>query len=461
MLLDSYETPGGESLLRSAQQRHAEAALNRRVLATEATAAVVFLIAAGALAGLSRWDRSLNVVVLGLCAVAYVIAARVRFPVGSAWTAPTQLVFVPMLFILPLALVPLLVAAFSVIALWSDAPGRRPSVSRTVARVGDSFYSLGPVLVLVLAGHERFDWNQWPWLLAALAAQIVIDAGTGLARTWFAERISPREQLQMGWLYITESCLSCAGLAIAASAARRPGLVLLSLPLVALLSLFARERRERLERTLQLSLAYNGAAHVLGDVIDAVDHYTGVHTREVVGLSVEVSRSLALDATHQRDVEFAALLHDVGKIRVPNAIINKPGKLDDDEWAVIRRHTIDGEAMLKKVGGTLAGVGRLVRHSHERFDGLGYPDGLVGEDIPIESRIVCVCDAFNAMTTDRPYRPHRTESAARAEMRRCSGSQFDPVVVDALERVLTERPDADEAIRREVAELALATPRKR
>jgi HD-GYP domain-containing protein (c-di-GMP phosphodiesterase class II) len=427
----------------------------------EATVAALFLAGAGLVAALSHWNRSLGLEPLVFSAIAYVIAARVRFPVGSAWTAPTQLVFVPMLFILPMAIVPLVVAACLVIALWSEAGELRPTLGRTITRIGDSFYSLGPVLVLVLAGRETFSWDQAPWYVLAFAAQLVFDGTTGLARTWFVERIRPTKQLQMTWLYINDACLSCVGLTIAASAAERPGLILLSLPLVGLLSLFARERRERLERTLELSSAYRGAAQLLGDVIDAVDHYTGVHTREVVGLSLEVCRGLALNSIRERDVEFAALLHDVGKIRVPNAIINKPGKLDDAEWVVIRRHTIDGEAMLKKVGGTLAGVGRLVRSSHERYDGLGYPDGLSGEDIPIESRIVSVCDAYNAMTTDRPYRGRCSELVARAELRRCAGSQFDPCVVDALERVLIGHPDPDAAVSRELQELILAASRKR
>jgi HD-GYP domain-containing protein (c-di-GMP phosphodiesterase class II) len=440
-VLDSYETPGAESLLRSASARH-EAARGRAVLTTEATVAAAFLIAAGLLAAIAHWNRPLTFWPLVLSAGAYVMAARVRFPVGSAWTAPTEIVFVPMLFILPMALVPLIVAACSVLAMLSDGARRRPTMTRLVTRIGDSFYALGPVLVLVLAGREHFAWQSWPWLVLAFAAQVVLDAGTGLARTWFAERIAPREQKQMFWLYLTEACLACVGLAIAASASTRPGLVLLSVPLIALLSLFAFERQERLARTLELSSAYSGTANVLGEVIDSVDHYTGVHTREVVDLSVRVSLSLSLDEIHQRDVEFAALLHDVGKIRVPNSIINKPGALDDQEWIVIRRHTIDGEAMLKRVGGTLEGVGRLVRASHERFDGFGYPDGLTGEEIPIESRIVSVCDAFNAMTTDRPYRLRRSDDDALEELRRCAGAQFDPRVVEALERVLAGRVEA-------------------
>jgi HD-GYP domain-containing protein (c-di-GMP phosphodiesterase class II) len=403
---------------------------------TEACAAAVFVVAAGVLALTAHWSHPLSFGSLALCVFAYVVAARVRFPVGSAWTAPTQLVFVPMLFVLPMPLVPLVVAGCSLLDLWPGLARHDVSVTRAVTRVADSFYSLGPAALLVLAGRQTFSWDLGGWLVLAFAAQVLVDGATGLGRTWFAERIKPAEQLQMVWLYLTEACLSCVGIAVAAAAVVHPALILLSLPMVGLLSLFARERTQRLDGALELSSAYRGAAYLLGDVIDAVDHYTGVHTREVVELSVEVARTLGLNATCQRDVEFAALLHDVGKIRIPAEIINKPAKLNDAEWELIHRHTIDGESMLTQVGGTLAGVGRLVRASHERYDGDGYPDRLVGESIPLESRIVSACDAFNAITTNRPYRTARSAQDALAELRRCAGTQFDPRIVAALEVVI-------------------------
>jgi HD-GYP domain-containing protein (c-di-GMP phosphodiesterase class II) len=130
-------------------------------------------------------------------------------------------------------------------------------------------------------------------------------------------------------------------------------------------------------------------------------------------------------------VEFGALLHDVGKLQVPNEIINKAGPLDDAEWAIMRRHTIDGEAMLARVGGMMHEVGRIVRGSHEDWDGTGYPDGLGGEQIPLASRIVACADAYSAMTTDRSYRRALGHDKAVAELERCAGTQFDPDVVRA------------------------------
>ena len=123
---------------------------------------------------------------------------------------------------------------------------------------------------------------------------------------------------------------------------------------------------------------------------------------------------------------------------IPLEIINKPGPLDPDERALMNTHTIEGERMLEKVGGLLGRVGRVVRSCHEQWDGGGYPDGLAGEEIPLAARIVCCCDAFHAMTTDRPYRNARSLEEATAELRRCAGTHFDPDVVAALLAVVGE-----------------------
>ncbi len=148
--------------------------------------------------------------------------------------------------------------------------------------------------------------------------------------------------------------------------------------------------------------------------------------------TLQVADALRVDEETRRGAEFGALLHDVGKIQIPNAIINKPGPLDDDEWVVMKTHTIEGQRMLERVGGVLARVGVVVRASHERWDGGGYPDGLAGEEIPLAARIVSACDAYNAMTTDRSYRRALPVADAVAELERCAGSQFDPAVVEAL-----------------------------
>jgi putative nucleotidyltransferase with HDIG domain len=171
---------------------------------------------------------------------------------------------------------------------------------------------------------------------------------------------------------------------------------------------------------------------VLGDVVEADDSYTGEHCRSVVQLVMQVGERLALSPERLRNLEFGALLHDVGKIAIPKELINKPGKLGADEWQVIKTHTTEGQALLDRVGGFMSDVGRIVRSHHERWDGGGYPDGLAGDAIPLEARIITVCDSWNAMRTDRPYRRALPEHEAVDELIACSGTQFDPEIVEVL-----------------------------
>jgi HD-GYP domain-containing protein (c-di-GMP phosphodiesterase class II) len=274
-------------------------------------------------------------------------------------------------------------------------------------------------------------------LVAALAAQFRADFVHATTHARIALGLSPRafvKDLSVAWA--VDCALAPIGLLAAIVATDASWWFLLVLPLVGLLRTFASERRARVDHALELSHAYRGTALLLGDVVEADDSYTGSHSRDVVSLSVAVADELRLDARARRDTEFVALLHDVGKIRIPSEIINKPGKLDAAERAIIETHTIEGEEMLERVGGLLGHVGRLVRSCHEHWDGNGYPDRLAGESIPLVARIVCACDAFSAMTTDRPYRAARTEAEAVEEMVRCAGTQFDPDVVAALARVV-------------------------
>ncbi|MCW2985222.1 MAG: diguanylate cyclase and metal dependent phosphohydrolase [Conexibacter sp.] len=159
------------------------------------------------------------------------------------------------------------------------------------------------------------------------------------------------------------------------------------------------------------------------------------HVDDVGVLALAVGRELGLDVEALDEIARAAELHDVGKIAVPEAILNKPGPLDDAEWEVMRQHTIVGERILAAAP-SLRPVGRLVRSSHERWDGSGYPDGLAGERIPLGARIIAVCDAFDAMRQIRAYAGSMTEGDALAELHRCAGTQFDPQVVAAFAGVM-------------------------
>jgi putative nucleotidyltransferase with HDIG domain len=363
--------------------------------------------------------------------------SRVRFAARYGFTVPTQLIFVPMLFMLPAGSVPLFVAAGIVAGSLPDYLLGRQHPSRALRLPGDAWHSVGPALVIGLAGSPEASLSEWPLLAAALAAQLVCDNVVSTVREWAGLGISPRlDPAPLGWIALVDVLLSPIGLAAAIAATVEPYAVLLVLPLAVLLAVFAAERHARLHQAVELSRAYRGTTLLLADVLEADDEYTGVHSQGVVALSVAVADAMGLGSRERRNVEFGALLHDIGKIAVPKEIINKPGPLTDDEWVVVRTHTIEGQRMLDQVGGLLSEVGRIVRSSHESWDGTGYPDGLAGEEIPRGATIVSCCDAYHAMTTDRPYRTAMTVEEAVAELQAKAGSQFNPAAVEALLRVL-------------------------
>jgi HD-GYP domain-containing protein (c-di-GMP phosphodiesterase class II) len=399
------------------------------VFAVEALAVVA---AIAAMAAFLSGGPSFSIARLVFFVVLYAVVSRVEFEIGSGLAIPTQMVLVPMMFALPIGLVPGAVLTALLLRTAWDRPFPLRDPSRIAPRVAGAAHVIGPVLIVALAGGLPLRWSAWPIYLAALAFQFVGDFANA-ALDAMVNQISLRALVGYVWLaFAVDAALAPIGLVIAIATRSNVFLALLVLPLVALLLSFSRERQQRIDNALELSDAYRGTAFLLGDVVEADDAYTGSHSRHVVDLVLSVADELRLSVSDRRDAEFVALLHDVGKIRISGSIINKPGPLDAAERSLMETHTIEGEQMLDRVGGMLGHVGRLVRSCHEHWDGNGYPDKLAGEEIPLVARIVCACDAFSAMTTDRPYRAARTPEEAFAELNRCSGSQFDPRVVAAL-----------------------------
>jgi HD-GYP domain-containing protein (c-di-GMP phosphodiesterase class II) len=432
-------SPAGEELLERFGRQYPKP-LPRRELVVEGMTAAAFLAAALLLAALIPHQRELDPLLAGALVTAYALMSHVRFAARYGFTVPTQLVFVPMLFLLPAGAVPLFVMAAIVAGSLVECLRGREHPGRLLRAPGDAWHAVGPALVIGLAGSPEPSLSGWPLLLGALGAQLLFDNVVSTLREWAGLGISPRiDPGPLAWVALVDLLLSPIGLLAAMAAAVEPYAALLVLPLGGLLAIFAAERQARLHQALELSRAYRGTTLLLADVLEADDEYTGVHSHGVVALSVAVADAMGLGSRERRNVEFGALLHDIGKIAVPKEIINKPGPLTDDEWLVIRMHTIEGQRMLDQVGGLLSEVGRIVRSSHESWDGSGYPDGLAGPDIPRGATIVSCCDAFNAMTTDRPYRPAMTVDEAVAELRAKAGSQFNPAAVEALLRVLAER----------------------
>jgi HD-GYP domain-containing protein (c-di-GMP phosphodiesterase class II) len=358
-------------------------------------------------------------------------AARIDLP--HAWTSPVQLALVPTLFLLPAWLVPVAVICAIVLARLPEVFRGETSPARLLLAPGNAWFTVGPAALLLAAGSPRPEDVSVAILVAMLAAQIGTDFVMSTIFLVLTRRVALREQVvESLHVYGIDIALAPVGLLAALSVDESPYYLLLLTPIFGILAVFAGERRTRLNQLTELNGAYRGTALVLAEVVDADDAYTGEHTRDVVALSVAVAERLGLDEHRRRNVEFGALLHDVGKVAIPKEIINKPGPLDDAEWEIMRTHTVEGQRMLDRVGGSMREVGVIVRASHERWDGGGYPDGLTGEEIPFEARIISACDAYNAMTTTRPYRKALPIATAAAELVRCAGTQFDPVVVEAL-----------------------------
>jgi HD-GYP domain-containing protein (c-di-GMP phosphodiesterase class II) len=409
--------------------------LSQRERLTHGATVFLFVLAAGVLALHDPFGSDEPWLLLFLFVATIALASRIELEVGSGFASPIELVLIPMLFALPSGQVPALVALALVAGQVPDYLRRRVSLQRIVVSIGNASFALAPATVFVLWYEPSASAGKLAAITAAaVLAQFASDAGISILRERFSVGVNPRVLIRpLAWTFFVDACLASAGLAagLAGSSVWKPA-YFLPLPLLLLTRLFAHERADRLSHALELSAAYRGTAFLLGDVVEADDAYTGAHSREVVELSVGVADRLGLDARARHLTELTALLHDVGKIRTPNTIINKKGPLTQEERAIINAHTIEGERLLSRVGGLLTEVGHIVRSCHERYDGHGYPDGLVGDDIPIVARIVCCCDAFNAMTTTRSYRAAMTLAEARAELLKNRGTQFDPHVVDGL-----------------------------
>jgi HD-GYP domain-containing protein (c-di-GMP phosphodiesterase class II) len=360
------------------------------------------------------------------------VAIRVSFETPFGFTVASQLAFVPVLFCMPMAFVPIAAAAAMATQVAPAVISGKVPPFRLMRCLANGWFAVGPALVFALA-DVRPGAAGAPLLVAALLAQFAGDFLAASLYTKFSRGVSLISQLRESlWVYLIDASLSIVALVIAEELHAAPYAVLAVLPLLGLLRMFAHERRERLGKLLELNETYRGTALLLGDVISADDNYTGQHSEGVVDLVLAVGNALGLDAEQRRNLEFGAMLHDVGKITIPKEIINKPGKLDPGEWEIIKTHPAAGQKMLERVGGFMLEVGEIVRAHHERWDGGGYPDGLAGEAIPLEARIITCCDSWSAMRTNRSYRSAMSVEAATEQMIVNSGSQFDPAVVEAL-----------------------------
>ena len=376
-----------------------------------------------------------------LATAVLVLFSRAEIEIGASYMSPLQPAFVPMLFLIPPQLVPLFVAGGLLLGRLPDLVSGRITVERALFSIGDAWFAIGPALVLIATGTTEAQGAPIAVLAAAFFAQLAGELAVRVVRELLNYGHSVRLLLRDSeLLYLVLASLAPVGFALALVAEEYPPLLLLACPLALVMGAFARERQSRIESATELSETHRGTATLLGMLVEHDDAYTGLHTGEVLDLSVRVAEEMGLSEPQVMLIESAAQLHDVGKIAVPSEIINKAGPLNEEEWEIIKTHTLKGQEMLSTIGGLMHAVGVVVRSCHERYDGKGYPDGLAGEAIPLESRVIFCCDAFNAMTTDRSYRRAMSVEAALDEVQRNAGTQFDPQVAAALQRCVRPAP---------------------
>jgi HD-GYP domain-containing protein (c-di-GMP phosphodiesterase class II) len=428
-----------EQLVGEARARRARA-MDARERTVVAVSAALYCVAAVLIALLVPSERESSIaLILGLL-VAHAAVSRVRFEFGNGFVVPEQLVIVPMLLLGPLPYVPILIAAAGALALLPDFVRGSWSRDRWLNPIADSWPVLVPVLVLAAFAPGPPTLDEAPLYALALGAQLATDFAQTTIRNWFLNDVHFRE-LARAFIGSARVDLILSPVALAATLAAADSPIVLAIvlgPLVWLLDNFSKDRAARYAAALELNRAYRGTVMLLSDVLEFEDEYTAQHSRSVVDLVNAVADELGIAMHDRQELEFAAMLHDVGKISIPKEILHKPAALTEREFEVIKHHTIEGQFMLDRVGGLLGRVGEIVRSCHERWDGAGYPDGLVGEQIPIAARVVFACDAYNAMTTDRPYRGAMSREDALRELAASTGRQFDPKVVAALTTVVQQ-----------------------
>ena len=187
--------------------------------------------------------------------------------------------------------------------------------------------------------------------------------------------------------------------------------------------------------TLKNKEQFEDIVNIVINALKEKDKYTQGHSIRVIEFAVKIGHEIGLSDEEVKTLEVASLLHDIGKLGIPDKILKKPGRLTKEEYQIMQQHSANGEKMLNNIK-ILEKYKKYIRAHHERFDGFGYPDGLKGNQIPLISRIIFVADTFDAMTSDRPYRKGMPVEAAIEELVKCSGTQFDPQVVDAFLSVL-------------------------
>jgi HD-GYP domain-containing protein (c-di-GMP phosphodiesterase class II) len=418
----------------------------------------LFYAGAMAVAGFALpWNRPLDLTVAISVVGLFGVMAGVTFAIGRGFATPDQLALVPVLYLVPLPLAAPLVALGYLLSEMRAVVRRQVHPDRLAHCFTNAHGALGAAVVIGLLGpHARGASAVAVYAAAAIGQWLAVAiTQTVIYRVAYGAPLSVALRA-MAFVFKIDALLWPFAMLVAVGADSFPLALAAPLPLAWLLVAFSRERNERHTAAIELNRAYRGTVAVLTDVVEAEDRYTAEHSRSVVSLAEAVADELRVPADDRQELEFAALLHDVGKLAIPREVLRKPSSLTEAEFELIKTHTIEGERILARAGGLLARVGATVRSCHERWDGRGYPDRLFGEQIPLAARIVFCCDAYNAMTTDRPYRRAMGRDVALLEIESNAGTQFDPTVAAALRAVVLRGGHDTEAVRADAVRAVLA-----
>ena len=395
-----------------------------------ATGAIAILSAATLV--LWRGVSLLGLLILGLSIPAAWVRVNLE-PMGYVTLAPMMIFTGLMLADISL---PLLVAGVS--PLMGGLVSRQPHWDRSLGEAGGEAIAVIAGILLVSHFGVEFRAPDKPgWVIGLVLASIGY-----ISVRYILGAVSARFSQGVGFLTYSSAAgkaiaanltlltILAVGMSYLASAYGRSGYFILALTTIAVVEAYQPYKLLSDQRNLLFaSLA------MVAQAIDLKDVYTGRHARDSAEIAVRIARALRLPEPEVRKIQFAGMLHDIGKIGVSGKIIRKPSSLDPEEMALMRRHPVIGAEIMQPVE-LLSEASKIVRHHHEHFDGSGYPDGLRGEQIPIGSRTVLVADAFNAITTNRPYRKARSKAEALQVLKKHAGTQFDPRVVEALEGVI-------------------------
>ncbi|KKM09841.1 hypothetical protein SY88_16760 [Clostridiales bacterium PH28_bin88] len=288
-------------------------------------------------------------------------------------------------------------------------------------------------------------------IMTALLVDVGINIGLVTIVMALAQEVSPWAIWATNFRWMIPNLMALAPLGVLIALVFRStggfGVLLFFVPLLI--------ARHSFQSYMDMRQSFLDTIQSLAAAIDAKDPYTRGHSERVARYAVAIAREMKRPEDQVEQLQYIAVLHDAGKIGIPEAILNKPGSLDRDEFAQMQHHAAIGAEIVANVK-MLASGADIVRHHHEKWDGKGYPDGLVGAAIPLGSRIIAVADAFDAMTSDRPYRPARAPEAALEEIKGCSGRQFDPGVVKAFINVYPSLNLSNKAEQKTLAEAAAA-----